>query len=412
MKIIQFLDRLLKLPDQLTRFQNVAGTELENHDYKNARRKYLFVIADSGAGHRTTANAVKAAIEKLEPEASVFLMRAMDILNTPQRLFSVGIEEAYNQAIQAGAYWLEPLLFHSVYMMELPFFLDYIALRNAQIIARFAPEAIVSFVPATQKISYHSLKFLKRETEIPLYTVTTDLVSMRDNWIIPEQAHAFISTQEAYDDFVAQGISPEKMQVTGLPVHPRFDNETLSSEERAEFRTQHGLDPDRFTLMIMMGGNGSQSIYDYAKAIEQSQLPLQIIACCGRNQKLYERLTLLAKISKTPIHVQGFTHEIPYWMRLSDLLLTKPGSVTIAESISQKLPLMIDATRYIMWQEKGNAEYLEKYKIGLSFRSQDELMDKLKGLVLQSERYAELKAQMEKFPRHNAAETIAEYLLR
>lgn len=407
MNILPLLDKLLTPSDQLTRFKNQARRQLEKTGYQTAARRFLFIIADSGGGHRTTANAVKAAILEQLPEACVYLMPAVDILNTPQRLFSRGIEEAYNHAIQRGNYWMEPFLFNSVYMMELPVVHDYIALRNAQIIAEFRPEAIVAFVPATQEITYHALEYLQLADQIPLYTVITDLISMRHNWLIPEQAFAFMPTAEAQAYFAARGMPAAKMQVTGLPVHPRFYRPPAPQQQ---LRQKYGL-ADRFTLLMLMGANGSQSIYSYCRLIERLGLPIQILACCGKSVQLKAQLEGFARTASTPIHVFGFTDEIAELMQVSDLLLTKPGSVSIAESLTQNLPLLIDASSYIMWQERGNDAYIEQHKLGMAFRSRQGLEAILSLLVTRPERHAELKARLEAFPKPNSAALIAGHLL-
>lgn len=416
MKLMPFLDRCLSSADQLTRFKNEARRQLEKTNYKTAQRRFLFIIADSGGGHRTTANAVKAELLSRDPEACVYLMPAVDILNTPQRLFSRGIEEAYNQAIKRGRYWMEPLLFQSVYLMELPVFHQYIALRNAQIIAEFEPEAVVAFVPATQEITYHALQYLNKAQEIPLYTVITDLISMRHNWIIPEQAFSFLPTPEALAYFTARDLPAAKMQVTGLPIHPRFyAQQALSPEQRqarrSELQHKYQLDPERFTLLMLMGANGSQSIEQYCRLIDTLQLPLQILACCGKSSSLKAHVSRFAQSARTPIHALGFTQEIPELMQVSDLLLTKPGSVSIAESLSQNLPLLIDASSYIMWQEQGNDVYIEHHKLGRAFRSRQGLVAQLTQLVTQPEIYAALKANLEAFPKQNATALIAQHLL-
>jgi UDP-N-acetylglucosamine:LPS N-acetylglucosamine transferase len=408
MKIMRILDQVLTPSDQLTRFKNEAHRRLEKTNYLTAERRFLFIIADSGGGHRTTANAVKAAILEQMPDACIYLMPAVDILNTPQRLFSRGLEEAYNQAIKMGAYWMEPFLFNSVYMMELPVIHQYIALRNAQIIAEFQPEAIVAFVPATQELTYHALQFLNKAKDIPLYTVITDMVSMRHNWIMPEQAFSFMPTVEAQAFFEQKGIPADKMQVTGLPVHPRFYR---VSDSLDSLKQKYGLDPERFTLMILMGANGSQSIYQYCQFIKRLGLPIQIIACCGKSTQLKSQLERFAKGSDLPIHVFGFTREIDELMQVSDLLLTKPGSVSIAESIAQNLPLLIDASNYIMWQERGNDAYIEKHKIGMAFRSRQGLEAILSLLVNQPEKYSAIKTNIQNFPKQNATALIAEHLI-
>lgn len=410
---MQTLNQMLSPLDQLTGFENMALRRLPTAPEREGGRRFLFIIADSGGGHRTTANAVKAQLLQQEPDACVYLMPAVDILNHPQRLFSRGIEEAYNKAIQWGAYWMEPMLFHSVYMMELPVIHQYIALRNAQIIQAFQPEAVVAFVPATQELTYHALQFLNLADTVPLYTVITDMVSMRHNWIMPEQAYSFVPTPEARDYFLKQGIPAEKMEVTGLPVHPRFTQDTAqnTAQNRETLQAKYGLDPERFTLLMVMGANGSQSIYRYCRQIERLNLPLQIIACCGNSPRLQAQVKAFAARSRTPIHALGFSRDMPELMQVADLLLTKPGSVSIAESLSQDLPLLIDASNFIMWQERGNDQYIESHGLGFAFRSRQGLLARLNQLVTSPEAYRALKQRLVDFPKPQAAARITEVLL-
>ncbi|MFN8674422.1 MAG: glycosyltransferase [Candidatus Sericytochromatia bacterium] len=408
MGIINLLDNFLKYPDKLTGFKNHAHARLEKTNYKSAERRFLFVIADSGGGHRTTANAVKAEIESLIPNSCIFLMPGVDILAHPQRVFGRLVEETYNTALKVGAYWVEPFLFKSLSGMELPLMFEYIYLRNSQLIETFNPEAIISFVPATQNISYYALKYLKREKEIPLYTVITDLNSMRDSWIIEDQSYSFVPTEKAKDFFIKLGIKEEKMIVTGLPVNPKFYKKFDNIEELKE---KYELKKDLFTIMIIMGGYGSYSIYKYSKLIEELNLPVQIIACCGKSKSLYENVTKLSKESKTPIKVLGFTDKLPELMAISDVIISKPGSVTVVESINQNLPLLIDASNYIMWQEKGNAEYIEENKIGMAFRSETDLSEKIKFLVTNKDKYLEIKNNIVNFPKSNATNFIAKAIL-
>jgi len=161
-----------------------------------------------------------------------------------------------------------------------------------------------------------------------------------------------------------------------------------------------------------MGGNGSQSIYQYCKQIDRLGLPVQIIACCGKSQAIKTKVDIYAKISDIPIYSFGFTQEIPELMQLSDLLITKPGSVSVAESITQNLPILIDASSYIMWQEKGNDKYISENQIGRAFYSKAELSQHLTELVNDPAQYALIKKKMQDFPRQPSTALITDHILQ
>ena len=46
-----------------------------------------------------------------------------------------------------------------------------------------------------------------------------------------------------------------------------------------------------------------------------------------------------------PMFVEGFTKEVPYYMRLSDFFIGKPGPGSISEALAMKLPVLVETQR-------------------------------------------------------------------
>ncbi len=103
-------------------------------------------------------------------------------------------------------------------------------------------------------------------------------------------------------------------------------------------------------------------MYDIIRALDRSDLALQMIVVCGRNQSLEKRLSLEKEAFRVPMKVYGFTDEVPMIMDASDIIITKAGPGAIAESLSKNLPMII--TSWLPGQEEGNIEYVVKEKIG------------------------------------------------
>jgi 1,2-diacylglycerol 3-beta-galactosyltransferase len=108
-------------------------------------------------------------------------------------------------------------------------------------------------------------------------------------------------------------------------------------------------------------------MYSIAERLGNSSLDLQLIMICGRNERLRRRLEGLK--SRNTIFVEGFTKEIPYYMRLSDFFIGKPGPGSISEAIQMKLPVIVERNAWTLPQERYNAEWVRKQGVGLVLRS-------------------------------------------
>jgi 1,2-diacylglycerol 3-beta-galactosyltransferase len=64
-----------------------------------------------------------------------------------------------------------------------------------------------------------------------------------------------------------------------------------------------------------------------------------------------------------PVHIYGFTRELPDFMRASDVLVTKAGPGTIAESLNADLPIILYAK--LPGQEDGNVTFVVEEKVGV-----------------------------------------------
>jgi 1,2-diacylglycerol 3-beta-galactosyltransferase len=115
--------------------------------------------------------------------------------------------------------------------------------------------------------------------------------------------------------------------------------------------------------LVLFGGEGSNVMYPIAKRLGNSSLDLQLIMICGRNTRLRRRLENLK--TKNTILVEGFTKEIPYYMRLSDFFIGKPGPGSISEAVQMKLPVIVERNARTLPQERYNAAWIQEQNVGL-----------------------------------------------
>ena len=94
---------------------------------------------------------------------------------------------------------------------------------------------------------------------------------------------------------------------------------------------------------------------------------MQIIAICGKSKKLEAALRAMPR--RIAMHVEGFTREVPRFMRLADFSSTKPGPGSISEAMAMGLPVIIERNHWTLPQERYNADWVEEQGVGISLRS-------------------------------------------
>jgi 1,2-diacylglycerol 3-beta-galactosyltransferase len=197
-----------------------------------------------------------------------------------------------------------------------------------------------------------------------LVTILTDLADYPPHFWIEQQDQYFIcGTDKAVEQALSLGHSIERVfRTSGMILRPKFyDPITI---DRGEERDQLGLDPDLPTGLVLFGGEGSSVMLDIAKQISARA---QFIFICGKNQKLAERLRRLP--TTFPKYVEGFTSEIPYYMRLSDFFVGKPGPGSISEALAMHLPVIVECNAWTLPQERYNTEWIKEKDIGVVLKS-------------------------------------------
>jgi 1,2-diacylglycerol 3-beta-galactosyltransferase len=195
----------------------------------------------------------------------------------------------------------------------------------------------------------------------------TDFADVPPNlWIEPQEQFLLCPSQTAVEQAKSYNYSDERIiQTSGVVIHPRF-NEPKNYDRSSE-RQSLGLDPNLPTGLVLFGSYGSPEMIEIAKNLEKSDLKLQLIFICGRNEELANKLKNIP--SRLPKLVEGFTKEIPYYMDLSDFFISKPGSVGISEAVARKLPVITECNNITLFQERSAAAWLENKQFGIVVNS-------------------------------------------
>lgn len=321
-------------------------------------KRILFLMSDTGGGHRASAQAIAKAIHHLYPHTYETIIEDIWKEHTPWPIDCM--PDTYNWLSGPGVpFW--KLLWKGT-MMDTPrerFFevMAPIFRRHAvPYLQKIKPDLVISVHPV---LNHTGMDWLAHAGlgHIPFVTVVTDMVTVHPLWICPEVTRCIVPTRAAYNTAVGYGMPRHKLAIYGQPVDYRFAE--LIGEKRT-LRRKLGLDENRRTVMIMGGGGGVGRMYEVSRAIAQTVPQAQLLIVTGHNEKLKAQLDKVAW--EIPTHVYGFVENMPELMSTADMLITKAGPGTLSEAFIAGLPPII--FDYIPGQETGNVDYVLENKAG------------------------------------------------
>ena len=132
-----------------------------------------------------------------------------------------------------------------------------------------------------------------------------------------------------------------------------------------EICKREGLNPDIPTVLLMAGSFGVTSVLEFYKQLALNSKDIQFIVITGNNQKLYKHLeeTSIEIGAENRTKLLFFIDNVEDYMHISDLIVTKPGGLTVTESIACNLPMAIYSA--FPGQERDNANFLVKEKTAI-----------------------------------------------
>jgi processive 1,2-diacylglycerol beta-glucosyltransferase len=372
-----------------------------------ARRIAIF-SASVGAGHTRAAEAlVEAArglpIEVVHHDALQLMPRAF------QKLYRDAYLDLVNKAPQVFSWLFE--------LTDKPFRPDAIRMAleeaGASDLYRFLDEFAPDLVLCTHFLPM-SLVHQRREKgkgSFCLATVVTDF-DVHGMWLGTPSDHYFLAVPEARAYLRSFGVSGRAISVTGIPTHPVFSQ----PRDRRETSQALGLSAELPTLLVSAGGFGTAKLEATLKALCDLKTSVQVVAICGRNEKLKQEVEEFALGLKAQrcrpghghgplLHAIGFTEKMDQYMSCTDLMLGKPGGLTTWESFVKGLAwVVVDP---IPGQEERNTFHLLEEGVGIWAYQPRTLAHKIDEL-LKGNRLAGMRANSLRMARPNAAREILE----
>lgn len=337
-------------------------------------KKKILILTSSGGGGNLEAS--KAMETYLKSDYDIQQCHAFKEILLPLDPFNIltlkqySSEEVYNSFIPGKHFQLLGWIYHigrwyiqSQKKQIIPLLRDYFI--------KTKPDLIASVIPVINNIVLE----VAQELNIPFLLVPTDLdvTPYTLNIINPvyEKFHLglIFNEPEIMAPIHEAQIANNHIHSLGAPLRPDF----FTKKNKHVLRKRYEIDGNKPVVMILMGSHGADEIKNYVEHLLNITQPMHLVICIGKNEKSAAELAQLSFPSNISASIVGFTPHIADYMALSDLLITKSGTLSVCEALYMNLPLFLDATSTLLPWEKFNHEFVQKHGFGMSITSFDNI---------------------------------------
>ncbi len=369
--------------------------------------KILILYACYGGGHLSAAKSIKQYIDENYSENETILIDCMKYINKGLEKVTTG---AYNQMAKRV-----PRLWGKIYNNSQKGLSAHIsnganklmAIKLNKLFIQYNPDIVISTHPfGVQMTTY--LKS-KKKTNCKLASVMTDFAP-HDQWLVGSDYidYIFVSHNAMKSEIASKGILSSKIYDTGIPISNRF----LENFDKCKIKKEFNLDVNKKTILFFAGGEfglgKNSTLKIFQSFINNIKDEYQIITIAGKNEKMKNAFEDLAT-SNPNIKIYGYSNQIPELMSISDLVVTKPGGLTVTESLCSALPIVI--INPIPGQEVQNAEFLESKGLAIWIKNADDSKKIVSELLNNPTKIKEMKAQAKLLANRNSTADICRIIM-
>ena len=304
------------------------------------RKKVLITYATYGSGHKTVANYIYDYLIK-HSDYEVKIIDLMDYENIVGLISKKAFDQNFKSKISSFIFSIVYTLFDNK-----PATIPYRQITNAIFKNKKLKEDIVEFNPdlliSTHFFGHIVLGMLNKKnlTHAKIISIITDYKS-HEMWLKDEKSldAIIVSNDIVKNDLIEQKIDSKKIYSYGIPIKENFSNITNIQEVKEKYKVNN----NKKTFLFFAGGSaGSSFSYRYFKRLLEEEFDINIIYVCGKNENLKKKAEKLVKSYKYQnVRVLGFSNEVNNLLSISDIVITKPGGISITECLEVKKPMLL-----------------------------------------------------------------------
>jgi len=361
--------------------------------------RVLITYASAGAGHRRAAEAVYDYLKTNRKELELELT---DILDFTGPIFRFCYEFGYPFLIHYAVwlwsffFWLTQFSPTRRLSRKSAVIVNYLSCRKY---VQYLKKGDFDYIVSTHFLTSELAAGLKSGNKIKskLITVVTDF-GAHPFWVSGGTDLYIAASDLTRDKLLEAGVPEGAIRVFGIP----FNLDFAKAYNRAELAGKLGIDGKKFTVLLMTGSFGSGPLEEIARLLCGFA---QVLVVCARNAALFKRLK---EQNLENVKVFGFINNAEELMAVSDVMVTKPGGLSITELLNMGLfPIFVAA---IPGQEEENIKALAAYGVGFTPRNTRQIRDFVLELKEEAQKLEILKQNIREVARPDACRKLADVI--
>jgi processive 1,2-diacylglycerol beta-glucosyltransferase len=361
--------------------------------------RVLLLSLGFGMGH----NAAAKALETEFGRQSGVTTDTIDLLELIPKSFHPLLQTGYQ-----GMLAKFPSLYHLLYDWTYQFRLvRYVSKELVEKIGLTIRKKILSLLiqfQPTKIVTTHpfALLLLPAEWEqVPTVGVVTDY-ELHPMWLVEVPDIVCVPKKVLGKNMIQRLRRRSGVQLleTGLPIAEKY----YVDINKIDARNQLSLSPDRPVVLVMGGSLGLGPLEQVVDELNDLST-IDVVILTGSNQALYDRL--VNKGYQAHIHLEQYRKDMDIFMSAADLLITKPGGVTVTEAMAKRLPMLLFEA--FPGQEAANQQYLVDHRVAFKTRPETVCLQITK--FFQSPFYRQMEQHFEPILSPDAAKQIVQATL-
>lgn len=337
-----------------------------------SRKKIIFVMVETGIGHRSPAVAVQQALEsrfpgKYETAVSDFFREigALKADREMKRTWTACLRYPVLGWLYSGLsdktsrlwqFYLRRFYFRKFYAVFDRFIQD-----REQPVLFFSTHFITSLFLGEYRKRY--------KKDFRIVTLVTDVLKIHGFWSLPDSDRILVPNRESYDHLRKKG-KKNRLKLLPYPVRESFFGSgerpftLLTSSERKALKEGYGFS-DAPLILILTGGEGIGQQYLLTRSFLRSSLKANLLVVNGRNAKMQKKIRRLAEKSERKgrkVISLGYCENLAEIIQMADICVSKPGGASTMELLLLRKPVIF--TKAAAPHEKGNIRYAQKMGVG------------------------------------------------
>ena len=369
--------------------------------------KILIISSDTGGGHRSAAAAIVAGVQKFLDSES-YAIRVVRAIEESHHLADK-LVRLYNWILRNRQHWMK--YYYWVINRIRPDTREFFHKRCVgyvrDLFERWCPHIVVSVHPLTQHIFGRVLRELNLSDRVPLVSVVTDpCYGFWKGWACDAVTLYLVASEDARRQLIDYGVAPERIKISGMPVHPKF---AYPGEEAAQAaRRALGLDAEKFTVFVNAGWIGGGNIPQIFTELVRGELDVQAIFLAGKNEDLRAAAESIAQEAPFPIKVIGYSDEIEQLMSAANVMISKLGGLTTFEALACRVPIIADVITEPMPQEAGTAKLIAQRGAGVMLNRASDVVAEVRRMMEDEVHYSRMRAATANLALPNSTRYIVE----